>query len=73
MMTMVSPKFEFVCDRCGTTRLVTEQDKLDIHDVRFCTDIIDVKKAHTQGQVCKKCYEDFIVIAENFFDESNFQ
>ena len=73
MMTMITPVAKFVCDRCGISRIITERDGEKVLDVMFYTDALNRKITHKRGQVCERCYEDFIEIAENFFDESNFQ
>lgn len=69
MIEMITPRAKFICDRCGTSELLTEDSAYKIHEVKFIDDCMF--KTYKQGQICKDCYSDFIEIADLFFDDVN--
>ena len=70
MIVRLTPKYKFVCDRCGKEEY-TESD-----EPKFEVAFIDVQglfktPTRVRGQVCYRCYKDFYEIAGNFFDKVN--
>ena len=73
MIVKLTPKFKFVCDRCGKEIFPDSEDRIDgVHSVAFVrnSDIALIEKK-TSGDICEECYKEFVGIAENFFDEVN--
>ena len=64
MIVQLTPSFKFICDRCGAE----EYHITGSHEIGF-----ENGMKITRGQVCEKCYKDFVELAENFFDEANKQ
>lgn len=70
MIKQLTPKYKFICDRCGKEKY-RDNDEPDF-EVAF----IDLKgipevPLRIKGQVCYWCYKDFYEIAGNFFSEVN--
>ena len=57
----------YICDRCGkeVPREVLEEVVFH-HHKSFCPSRIS-----GNGEVCEECLQDFIALAESFFDELN--
>lgn len=70
MIKTLTPKFQFICDRCG--REEYRESNIPEFEVAFA-DITSgfIKPIRAKGQVCYNCYKDFWEIAGNFFDEVN--
>ena len=72
MIVMLSPRFKFVCERCGKEIFSDNEGRIPMqHQVSFRahTDY----RSHTDrtGEVCDECLKEFLEYAENFFDETN--
>lgn len=69
MVTRLTQKYKITCDRCGKTEICDEfsNTNMGYNIVQFGTELRTVAK----GEVCDDCYEDFLEIAKNFFDEVN--
>ncbi|MBO5715238.1 MAG: hypothetical protein J6S23_02450 [Clostridia bacterium] len=73
MIVQLSPKYKFVCDRCGKEFFPdSEGDVGGIHRVAFLkdTDILFGDRK-VSGDICEECHKEFVEIAENFFNEVN--
>lgn len=70
MIVQLTPKYKFVCDRCGREQLPDEKDYVVVYRVAFCHEAMNRDKKKS-GQICKECYDEFWEIAENFFAEEN--
>jgi hypothetical protein len=73
MIVQLSPKYKFVCDRCGKEIFPDSEGGFPgVHHVAFLkdTDFLygDKKKS---GDICDECHKEFVEIADNFFDETN--
>lgn len=70
MIVQLTPKYKFVCDRCGREQLPDEEHCVETYEVSFVhiTRIMVKKKS---GCICKECYDEFWELAENFFAEEN--
>lgn len=59
---------EYICDRCGKTLYSRPNGEMrGIYEVKFLDSLRVVK----MGDVCESCFNDFIDLASNFFDEVN--
>jgi hypothetical protein len=70
MIVQLTPKYKFVCDRCGREQFPDKENCVEVHDVAFCHELI-TRTNKKSGQVCKECYDEFWELAENFFAEEN--
>lgn len=70
MIEQLTPKYKFICDRCGKEKYI--DDETLVFEVAF-VDIRGIVKAPAtvKGQVCYHCYKDFYELAGNFFNEVN--
>lgn len=72
MIVRLSPKYKFVCDRCGKEKFPNDNGYIeDVKEVFFAEDMMINRPFKKTGQLCEECYNDFIQLAENFFDEVN--
>ena len=72
MIVQLSPKYKFVCDRCGKEEFPNDNGDFSIpFEVTFSEPHLVGRRLVKAGQVCGACYKDFIQLAENFFDEVN--
>ena len=70
MIEQLTPKYKFICDRCGKEEYV--KNDIPEREVGFvAADDIFKVPIRINGQVCYKCFKEFCEIAENFFDEVN--
>lgn len=62
----------FICDRCGKViySLPNGEFRREIHEVIFF-ERVDCGRNVKSGNVCESCYNDFVDLASNFFDEVN--
>ena len=73
MKVRLTPKYKFVCDRCGKEEFLAEEDEyIEYPTVTFqkYTSIVKMP-SKKEGQVCADCLTEFWELAENFFDEVN--
>ena len=70
MIKQLTPKYLFICDRCG--REEYKEDDVPEFQVDFVerSSVFELP-TRTKGEVCYNCYKDFCEIAENFFNEVN--
>ena len=68
MIEQITPSFRFTCDRCGKEQLFRAGSPIERYTVRFEKGIHD---GTIKGDICDECYNDFCVLADNFFDEVN--
>lgn len=72
MIVQLSPKYKFVCDRCGKEEFPNDDGYMSVHhEVTFAEDMLMGRRFKKTGQICEGCHNDFIQLAENFFDEVN--
>ena len=73
MKVQLTPRWKFVCDRCGKETYLNEGDYIaDLHEVVFGEfHPLRITKNSRSGDVCEDCFNDFLEIANNFFDEVN--
>ena len=77
MVVQLSPRYKFVCDRCGKEEYfmndkVFKLDEVSKFDILFEASKNDYQaNERIRGQVCYNCYSDFYEIANNFFNEVN--
>lgn len=73
MIVRLSPKYKFVCDRCGKEIFPDSEDRIcGTHSVEFLITAGPlISKKVSSGDICEECRKEFIEIAENFFDETN--
>ena len=70
MIEQLTPKYKFICDRCGKERYV--EDNIPEFEVAFVSQKgLSLAPIAVKGQVCYWCYKDFFEIAGNFFDKVN--
>lgn len=73
MRVRITPKYKFVCDRCGKEEFLDNEDEyIEYPTVTFSkqTSIVQMP-IKTEGEVCEDCLAEFWELAENFFDEVN--
>jgi hypothetical protein len=65
-------KRQFICDRCGRVvdSLPNGKFREMIREVIFF-ERVDCGRNIKSGDVCEGCYNDFVDLASNFFDEVN--
>jgi hypothetical protein len=76
MKKLLSPRWKFVCDRCGKEIFPNEDNCInmdEMNEIAFLdsTDMRVISKKINQGEICKECYNDFVELANNFFDDVN--
>lgn len=73
MIVRLSPKYKFVCDRCGKELFPDSEDRIfGIHSAEFLISAGPlIEKKVSSGDICEECHKEFIEIAENFFNEVN--
>ena len=73
MRVQLTPRWKFVCDRCGKELYPSEDGYIsNIHEVAF----IEMNPRNRtfnnpSKEVCEDCFNDFLELANNFFDEVN--
>ena len=70
MIVKLTPDVKFVCDRCGKEEFPDDEMHLHPYEVVFTHGLI-LKRIHREGQVCKACYDEFLELADNYFNEVN--
>lgn len=74
MIERLTARYRIVCDRCGKEWEEYETAySTGLFPVAFVNEDINLgyRGKIADGDVCKECYQDFIDIANNFFDEVN--
>ena len=74
MIVKLTPKYKFVCDRCGKEWFDPEDadgNPVEIHNVVFSERRPTHQIEGKAGEVCKACATEFWELANNFFDEVN--
>ena len=72
MLTRFNPIYKFVCDRCGKEEIIKDEDSIIPPTVAFVLEACPiVLPKRIKGQVCPACENDFLELANNFFDEVN--
>lgn len=75
MMVRLTPKYKFVCDRCGKEWFDPEDAEgtpVEIHKVEFVKNGLGQLLGKVkEGEVCTACATEFWELANNFFDEVN--
>ena len=69
MIVELTPKYKFICDRCGKEEYV--KNNIPEQEVIFLALSGAYDAVRMKGQVCYKCFKEFCEIAGNFFDEVN--
>ena len=70
MIVQLTPKYKFICDRCGKEEYI--EDNTPKFEVAFVDMRGMIKSPVTiKGHVCYNCCKDFYEIAGNFFDSVN--
>lgn len=70
MIERLTPKYRFVCDRCGKEQFCYSEEIVRFKVLFICRKAI-FEYDKIEGEVCQECYKDFLEIAHNFFDEAN--
>ena len=73
MIVKLTPEAKFVCDRCGKEQFPKTDGYFEdgsIREVSFLDNRI-FRESRKAGQVCASCFDEFLEIANNFFDEVN--
>ena len=70
MIVQLTPKYKFICDRCGKEKYV-ENDMPEFEVAFVGIKDLFVTPTKIKGQVCYNCMKDFYELAGNFFDEVN--
>lgn len=74
MLVQLTPRYKFVCDRCGKEQFADADNNIyDTWNAIFMVNDTFVKVFDKKGEICAECKKDFIEIAENFFDEANIE
>jgi hypothetical protein len=73
MIVQLTPKWKWICDRCGKEIYPNEDGWIEKQPfVAFHSDLRNNRTPNAiAGEICKRCYIEFITFAENFFDEVN--
>lgn len=76
MIIPITPKYKFVCERCGKEKLPKDDGYVDIENVceiavSFSFLIDSELPMLERIQVCRECLDDFEAFWENFRDSVN--
>ncbi len=76
MIIQLSPKYKFVCERCGKEKFPNDYGYMDTEDVSEIAVAISYKEEDKlpipkRIQVCRECRDDFETFWENFRDSVN--
>lgn len=74
MVTVLTKQYKVVCDRCGKTEYTDNTPEKHFEPLNMgCCEVIfsnaDIIVA--KGDVCNECYDAFLELAHNFFDDVN--
>ena len=71
MIVQLSPRYKFVCERCGKEQFPDKYNEIHgTHEIVFTERGLS-RIRRTEGEVCEDCYNDFWEVADNFFHEVN--
>ena len=68
MFEKLTPEYRFTCDRCGKVQETFDDPHFN---GAYYISFNGLARVVGAGYVCKRCYIDFLQLAENFFDEAN--
>lgn len=74
MIVQLSPKWKFVCDRCGKEIFPKEDGYMEgenAYEIAASITYLDFVSVPTKIQVCRECRDDFRTFWENFRDSAN--
>lgn len=76
MIIPITPKYKFVCERCGKEKFPNDDGYMDIGNaceisVAISFSITDQLLMPKRIQVCRECCDDFEAFWENFQDSVN--
>jgi hypothetical protein len=72
MIVELSPKYKFVCERCGKEKFPDGEHGISgIYEVAFEDRSMLRERDIKKGSICEECFAEFCELANNFFDEVN--
>ncbi len=74
MVTVLTKQYKVVCDRCGKTEYTdnTPEKYFEPLNMGSCeVKFSNADRIVAKGDVCNECYDAFIELAHNFFDDVN--
>lgn len=74
MIIPISPKYKFVCDRCGKEIFAKENGYLEAgqaYSIAVSVSEYHLDRVPKKVDVCLECRDEFTVFLDNFIDDVN--